>query len=258
MEWKNFLLCDEPLSFEKVKKFTELERPDKWPSNEDLLAYLRDNPREAIRDAKAHRPEIESHGGNIDEIIRSFERFKDFEGFEIKRLQNLKHWNKIKMYLEKNNLASEGIKVIIIDNEEYWKNFYGSNPSKSVAEMKTIILKKELFECEDISEENLSWIVHEIGHLSFYDFLDDKKDEYMREVRERQKYAATAMESIAFQEQLNYLKSLGKTREDCLAFMESYVEESFGPDENSNSAQKKSKQREMEQLMRYVNDVFGL
>lgn len=255
-KWKEFLLLDEPLSFEETQKFMQLERPNKFPSNDELLTHLRDRPQEAIQDAEAHRAEIESQGGNVEKIVENYNRFKDFEGFEIKGLEDLKHWDKIKTYLEKNNLASEGIKIIVIDNEEYWKNFYGSNSSKSVVEPKTIVLKKELFEREDISEENLSWIVHEVGHLSFYDFMDDKKYEYMLGVQERQKYTETAMESIAFQAQLNYLKSLGKTREDSLAFMESYVEESFGPDENLDSTQKEIKQKELEHLIQYVNGVF--
>ena len=255
-KWKEFLLLDEPLSFTGVQGFMQLERPNKFPSNDELLTHLRDKPQEAIQDAETHRAEIESQGGNVGEIIENYERFKDFKDFEIKRIEDLKHWDKIKSFLENSNLKAEGIRVIVIDNEEYWKNFYGSNPSKSVVEPKTIILKKEVFEQEDISEENLSWIVHEIGHLSFYDFLDDKKGEYMAGVEERQKYTETAMESIAFQTQMDYLKSIGKTREQCLTFMKSYIDESFGLNGNLDSTEKERKQKELEQLIQYVNGVF--
>jgi len=255
-KWKEYLLLDEPLSFTEVQGFMQLERPNKFPSNDELFAHLRDKPQEAIQDAETHRAEIESQGGNAGEIIENYERFKDFKDFEIKRTEDLKHWDKIKSFLENSNLKAEGIRVIVIDNEEYWKNFYGSNPSKSVVEPKTIILKKEVFEQEDISEENLSWIVHEIGHLSFYDFLDDKKGEYMAGVEERQKYTETAMESIAFQTQMDYLKSIGKTREQCLTFMKSYIDESFGLNGNLDSTEKERKQKELEQLIQYVNGVF--
>jgi len=243
-KWKEFLLLDEPLSFTGVQGFMQLERPNKFPSNDELLTHLRDKPQEAIQDAETHRAEIESQGGNVGEIIENYERFKDFKDFEIKRIEDLKHWDKIKSFLENSNLKAEGIRVIVIDNEEYWKNFYGSNPSKSVVEPKTIILKKEVFEQD------------EIGHLSFYDFLDDKKGEYMAGVKERQKYTETAMESIAFQKQMDYLKSIGKTREQCLTFMKSYVDESSGSDENLDSTEKERKQKELEQLIQYVNGVF--
>lgn len=256
-KWKEFLLLDEPLSFTEVQGFMQLERPNKFPSNDELLAYLKDKPQEAIQDAVAHRVEIESQGGNVEEIVKNYEPFKDSKDFEIKRVEDLKHWDKIKSFLESSNLKAEGIRVIVIDNEEYWKNFYGSNPSKSVVEPKTIILKKEVFEQEGISEGNLSWIVHEIGHLSFYDFLDDKKGEYMAGTEERQKYTETAMESIAFQTQMDYLKSIGETREQCLTFMKSYVDESFGSDEDLDNAEKERKQKELKQLIQYVNGVFN-
>lgn len=255
-KWQDFLLHDEPLSFEDLQKFLQLERPGKWPSSEELLAYLRNKPQETIRDVEAHRLEIESQGGNTNEIIKNLKRFENFEDFEIKSLEDTKHWEKIKSFLKEKNLSSEGIKVIVINNEEYWKEFYGSNPSKSVVEPKTIILKKEKFEEEKISDENLSWIVHEVGHLSFYDFLDDKAGEYMAGVEKQQKYTETAMESIAFQTQLDYLKSLGKTKEDCLAFMKSYLEESYGPDKNLDDPQKESKQKALNQLTRYLDNVF--
>ncbi|MDO8469881.1 MAG: hypothetical protein Q7S84_02555 [bacterium] len=257
-KWKEFLLLDEPLSFTEVRRFMQLERPNKFPSSDELLTYLENKPQEAIQDAEAHRVEIEGRGGNVRGIVKNYERFKDFKDFEIKRVEDLCHWNKIKSFLETSNLKTKGIRVIVIDNEEYWKNFYGSNPSKSEVEPKTIILKKELFESENISEENLSWIVHEIGHLSFYDFLDDKNGEYMTGVQGRQKYTETAMESIAFQIQVDYLKGLGKTGEQCLTFMRSYVDESFGSDENLDNSEKKLKQKELEQLIRYVNGVLKL
>ena len=88
--------------------------------------------------------------------------------------------------------------------------------------------------------------MHEIDHLSFYDFLDDKKDEYMKGFEAHQKYTDTAMESVAFQIQIDYLKNLGKTKEQCLAFMKSYVEESSSEDN----------QEEIAQLTQYVNSVY--
>ncbi|MBI4281410.1 hypothetical protein HY625_01170 [Candidatus Uhrbacteria bacterium] len=258
-KWKELLLLEESLSFDEVKRFMQLPRSNRFPSSEELLVYVRNKPKETIQNTEAHRAEIEGQGGSVEAMVKNCERFEGFKDFEIKRVEDLRHWDKIKSFLESSNLKTEGISVIVIviDNEEYWKNFYGSNPSKSVPEPKTIILKKEIFEQEDISEENLSWIVHEIGHLSFYDFLDDKTGEYMAGVEKEQKYTETAMESIAFQVQVDYLKSLGKTKEQCSAFMKSYIDESFGSDQNLDDAQRKLKQKELEQLMRYVQGVFA-
>jgi len=256
-KWKELLLLDAPLTFEEVKKFTQLERPGKWPDNGRLSEYLADMPRQAVRDADAHRQEIIDQGGDPDAMIEKFRSFENAGGIEVKGLDELKHWDRIKEYLEKNNLAPKEMKVIVVDNDEYWDAFFGSNPSKSVIEPKTIVLKKDIFENESASDEDLSWIVHEVGHVSFYDFLDDKKDGYMDEVQKQQKYTDTAMESVAFQTQVDYLKSLGRSKEACQAFMRSYVEESSAPEESMDGAQKASKQQELEQLAQYVDGVFG-
>ena len=256
-KWKELLLLDAPLTFEEVKNFTQLERPGKWPDNGRLSEYFADLPRQAVRDAEAHRQEIIDQGGDPDAMIEKFRSFENAEGIEVKDLEELKHWDRVKEYLEKNNLAPKEMKVIVVDNDEYWNTFFGSNPSKSVIEPKTIVLKKDIFENESVSDEDLLWIVHEVGHVSFYDFLDDKKDGYMDEVQKQQKYTDTAMESVAFQTQVDYLKSLGKSKEACHVFMRSYVEESSGPEENMDDVQKASKQQELEQLAQYVDGVFG-
>jgi hypothetical protein len=256
-KWNELLLGDEPLSFAEVKKFTQLERPGKWPSGARLAEFLAEMPRQAIRDADAHRQEIIDQGGDPEKMIEKFQSFENAKGIEVKGLEELKQWDKIKPYLEKNNLASKEMKVVVVDNEEYWNAFFGSNPSKSVVEPKTIILKKEIFESESVSDEDLSWIVHEVGHVSFYDFLDDKKDGYMEDVQNKQKYTDTAMESVAFGVQVDYLKSLGKTRQECLSFMRSYVDESSGPEDAMDDAQRASKQKELSDLAQYVKGVFG-
>ncbi len=254
---EEILLNDEPLSFEEVQKLVHFERLNTWPSEEKLREYLNGKPEETRRDIVAHKAEIEEQGSNIDDMHKNIERFVVFKRFEVKELGSLKHWGKIKNYLEINNINSDGIKVVVIDNEEYWKTFFGSNNSKSEVEPKTIILKKKIFESENIDDENLSWIVHEVGHVAFYDFLDDKASEYISKVHERKKYIRTAMESVAFQMQIGYLKSIGKTKEACWAFMKLYIEESFGLDESLDDTQKALKQNELEQLMQYVNNVFG-
>jgi hypothetical protein len=256
-KWKELLLGDEPLTFAEVKKFTQLERPGKWPSSARLAEFLAEMPRQAARDADAHRQEIVDQGGDPEKMIEKFRSFENAKGVEVKGLEELKHWDKIKPYLEKNNLASKEMKVVVVDNEEYWNAFFGSNPSKSVVEPKTIILKKEIFESENISDEDLSWIVHEVGHVSFYDFLDDKKDGYMDEVQKQQKYTDTAMESVAFGSQVDYLKSLGKTKQECLSFVRSYVDESSGSEDAMDDAQRASKQKELRDLAQYVEGVFG-
>lgn len=69
---KDLLLCDEPLTFEEVKKLAQMERSNKWPENEELAAYLKNMPERAIEDVKVHRVEIEAQGGNAEELIRNF------------------------------------------------------------------------------------------------------------------------------------------------------------------------------------------
>jgi len=254
--WKKFLLLDEPLTFRAVQRFLRLERPNKFPTEEELAAYLRNVPEEAIKETVKREDEVKKSGGDVDEIVEEYGRFQEFSDFEIKRIEDLKHWNKIRSYLEAHNLKPEGVRVIVIDNDEYWKNFYGSNDSKSGFEPKTIIIRKGVFEEDGVSDEDLSWIVHEVAHLSFYDFLDEKTAEYIAGTQEPQKYIKTAMESIAFQAQIAYLKSLGKTKESVSAFVGTYIEKSFGRDEEIDDDQREVKQKELAQLMKYVDNVY--
>ena len=117
------MLNDEPLSFEEVQKLVHFERLNTWPSEEKLREYLNGKPEETRRDIVAHKAEIEEQGSNIDDMHKNIERFVVFKRFEVKELGSLKHWGKIKNYLEINNINSDGIKVVVIDNEEYWKTF---------------------------------------------------------------------------------------------------------------------------------------
>ena len=97
--------------------------------------------------------------------------------------------------------------------------------------IKTIILKKDVFEKENISIEESSWLVHEVGHVLFYDSLGDDVGKYMDEYYKKNEYTNSFMESSAFQLQFDFLKNNGKSKDDCIAFVKSYLNESFGEDQ---------------------------
>ena len=176
------------------------------------------------------------------------ENLKDFENVEIKKLSELPYWNKINNFLADKKIADS--EIIIIDDEKKWKEIYGSNESKSSHKPMAIILKKEIFDRGDISEENLSWLIHEVGHIEFYKNLGEKVYEYIEEYHRKGEYTDSEMERSAFRLQFEYLKSIGKTKTECVDFIKKYLDGSFG------EKQEEEKKREFEQLMKYIDNVY--
>ncbi|MEI7890445.1 MAG: hypothetical protein WCI36_00595 [bacterium] len=173
---------------------------------------------------------------------------EDFKGAEVKHFSQLKCWDKIKDFDFADKFT--GLEIVVIDDEEKWKNVYGSNDSKSSFSPKTIILKKEVFDREDISDENLGWLIHEMGHIDFYESLGEQIGEYMKKYYAAGKYTESEMEQDAFEKQFQFLKSIGKSKSDCVVMMKKYLNESF---ENNQEEEKK---KELEQLMKYINNIF--
>ena len=138
----------------------------------------------------------------------------------------------------------------MIDDEEKWKNVYGSNDSKSSYSPKTIILKKEIFDREDISDDNLGWLAHEIAHIDFYNGLGNGLEAYMQEYYAAGEYTESEMEQKAFEKQFQFLKSIGKSKDDCAAMIEKYLDESFDKD------QKDERANEQANLTRYIERVY--
>lgn len=176
------------------------------------------------------------------------ENLKNFENVEIKKISELPYWNKMSKFLTDKKIVDR--EVVIVDDNEKWKSIYGSNDSKSSHEPMAIILKREIFENENISDENMSWLIHEIGHTEFYKSLGDKLDEYMEEYHIKGEYTNSEMERDAFRLQFEFLKSIGKTKAECLDFVEKYLDKSFGEDD------KEAKEKELEQIKKYMNDVL--
>ena len=143
-----------------------------------------------------------------------------------------------------------GGEVIIIDDEKNWENIYGSNDSKSSLKPMAIILKKEIFDRENISEENISWLIHEIGHIEFYKALGERLDSYMEEYYRKGEYVESEMEKTAFQLQFEYLKSIGKSRTECVEFIKNYFDKSFSENESEK------KEKELEKVTEYLDEIF--
>lgn len=180
-------------------------------------------------------------------LQESFEQY-DFEKIEYKSMSELQCWSRLSGFDFAKKLAD--LKIVVIDDDEKWKSVYGSNDSKSSYYPKTIILKKEIFDREDISDENLSWLVHEMGHVDFYDWLGEGLNEYMEQYYATGKYTESEIEQKAFEKQFEFLKSIGKTKEECLDMMEKYLTDSF------EEGQENKKQQEFEQIKKYLENVY--
>ena len=174
---------------------------------------------------------------------------EDFENVEIKKTSELPYWNKINKFLDSKEIADDD--VIVIGGKERWQSIYGSNDSKSSHKPSAILLKKEIFDREDISGEDISWLIHEIGHIEFYRGLGEGVDEYMEEYCAKGEYTSSEMEKSAFKLQFEYLESIGKTKTECDEFVINYLDKSFKGSENNEKAWE-----ELKQIREYLNEVY--
>jgi hypothetical protein len=179
------------------------------------------------------------------------ENLGDFENVEIKKLSELPCWKKISNFIASKKMSGiDNLETVIVTGGKQWEKVFGSNDSKSSHEPMTIILKKEIFDNENISDEDASWLVHEIGHIKFYQDLGDKLDVCMEDYHKRGEYTGSDMEKSAFGMQFEYLKSIGKTRGGCEDVIRKYLEKSFGEDE------KESKANGYKQIVIFLDNVY--
>lgn len=231
----------------EMDHFKEFLRDKFFTKGEDYVYGIIKNVQEKIDQEKINK--ITETFKESEAEIYVKENLKDFEKVEVKKMSELIFWREVNIFLANKGITDiEDEDVIIIDDEEKWKNIYGSNDSKSSYKPKIIILKKEIFDNENISIKNISWCIHEIGHLEFYKSLGEKLDEYMKKYHASGEYAASAMEKMAFQLQFNYLKSIGKTKSECMNLVQEYLNKSFKKDEE--------KEEGFKQIEKYVDNVY--
>jgi hypothetical protein len=179
------------------------------------------------------------------------ENLGDFENVEIKKLSELPCWKKISDFIaSKKMVGIDNVDTVIANGGKQWESVFGSNDSKSSYKPMTIILKKEIFDNENISDENVSWLIHEIGHIKFYQDLGDKLDGYMAEYHKKGEYSDSEMEKFAFEMQFEYLKSTGKTKGECEDVIRKYLDKSFGEDK------KESKANIHKQIMKFLDGIY--
>jgi len=236
----------------EMQEFAGFLKDKFFNRGEEYMSEKRSKAQEIIDQEKMNK--IKEKLKETETEIYVKENLKNFENFQIKKLSELPYWNKIDKFLAGKGIADN--EVIIVDDEEKWKSIYGSNDSKSSSKPKAIILKKEVFGQENISDENISWLIHEIGHMEFYENLGEKLEEYMDNFFKSGEYTSSTMESAAFQLQFEYLKTIGKTKEECLNLLQSYIDKTFGRDEDINNAQSEQKHKEIDQLVRYLDNVY--
>lgn len=176
------------------------------------------------------------------------ENLKNFKHVETKKISDLPYWGKIKNFLA--NKGIEDREIIVVDDNERWNEIYGSNNSKSSHKPEAIILKRGIFDKENISYESISWLIHEVGHIEFYKSLGEKLDEYMEKYHAEGKYSDSEMESSAFQLQFEFLKSVGKTKDECRDFIKHYLNKTFVKNE------KEQKEKELKTIEEYLDNAF--
>lgn len=230
-------------------------------SSEDNMEGKRE---QAEIDDQKRIKEIRAENGFSSLIIEKLEaqlyaeeNLGDFENVEIKKISELSCWRKISEFMgNKEIVGIDNVDIVMANGGKQWERVFGSNDSKSAHRPMMIILKKEIFDNENISDEDASWLVHEIGHIKFYQDLGDNLDKYMENYHKRGEYTDTDMEESAFGLQFQYLKSKGKTKNECEGIIKKYLDKSFAEDDKIGEAEKEAKEKEYNQMMKFLDNIY--
>jgi len=123
--------------------------------------------------------------------------------------------------------------IIAVVPDDLWVK--GSQPSESTAERKLILVKQSYFEARENPDE-IAWMIHELAHCQ--KFLDSgSPEEYQGDMQKfafddlktEYPYPNNPVEQSTFTKQFQYLKGLGKSRENVLAMISEYYDKEDFP-----------------------------
>ena len=247
----------EPLSWPEAREALAATTAAEWPDEEALRTKVSGLAEAAVARVAADRDKIAAAGLDPARVAEEYERFRKFDKFRVAGLETSPHWPRLREYFDRAGIKEAGrLKVIVVDDPEFWQTFHGGNPTKSSLEDMTIWAKPEIFDRPDASAGDVSWLVHEAGHLKSYALLGPEARRYQEAVEKSGRYAATSVESVAYQAQLDYLKDQGQSREQCAEFLRRYLADNYGPDARLDPDRRAEKDKEMAQLSRYLEAVF--
>jgi len=257
LEYKYCIEMDMPMTYGAVRLFMRVEMTGDWPEMESLRASILSAPDRAISYLDKHYDEVKAAGVDPDKLIAEYKSLKRLEAATVTPIDHYRHWERIRSYFESLGLkGAEDLPLVMIDDDQYWQVFYGSNLSKSDAESKAVILRKSVFDAPNLSDDMLSMLVHDIGHLIFYARLEERRESYLDSFRRGRKYTSSAMESVAFQTQMDFLKHCGRSEHDVLQFMSEYLDKNYGDKDALDVERRQSRDEEQNDLERYVRGVF--
>jgi len=246
-------LRNEKLTPQEVRTMFSRPGAGEWPTAEQLRDYMCSLPDREIKGLEEHRQEITEHGGNPDAAIAEMAELRKFEGFEINDLEQTEYYPFIAKFMEGQGISPKGVKIIAIDNPEYWKKMFGSNITKSSMESKAITIDKSRFKDLDKRQDLQSWLVHEVAHTAFYDRLGAKLPAYVKQYEKDNRYTDSANESVAYQTQFEFLKKTGWSKEQAVGFMEEYLDEAYGSADEATEEVKK----ELKTLTGFIDAVYA-
>jgi hypothetical protein len=257
LEYKYCVEMDMPMTYGAVRLFMRVEMTGDWPDAESVKGSIMSAPDRAIDHLDKHYDEAKAVGVDPDGLIAGYRKLKRLAAVDVLPLDKYRHWERLRPYFEDLGLKGiEDLPLVMIDDEQYWLAFYGSNLSQSDAESKAIVLRKGIFDALDLNDNLLSMFVHEVGHLIFYARLEEKRESYLDSFRRGQKYTSTAMESVAFQTQMDFLKYRGQSEHDVLQFMTEYLGRNYGDKDALDAERRQRRDEEQNDLERYVRSVF--
>lgn len=231
---------DEPIPYSVAMNILHSPRATEWKNAEQLGNALL----EEIEQRKKDIP--------LDQYLRfrTMVHSKEKSRVDVRSVGDLPYWGELAHFCTGINDV-RNINVVLVDDTDndgqaLWQTVFGSDPSKSSPERKTIFLKKSIFDIGTRpSEMHLSWLVHEIGHTLLYASLGPDAEAYRERTMGNGKYIDNFNESVAFQFQLAFLKSRGVSKEECRSdrFLGEYLSEEMPKEWR-------------EALERYVQEVY--
>jgi hypothetical protein len=257
LEYKYCIEMNMPMTYGAVRLFMRVEMTGDWPELDGVKAAIISAPDRAISYLDKYYDEVHSAGSDPDKLIADYRGLKRLESVTVLPLDRYRHWERIQSYFEALGLRGiEKLPLVMIDDDQYWQAFYGSNLSKSDAASRAVILRKSIFDAPDPGDNMLSMLVHDVAHLVFYARLEEQRESYLDSFRRGLKYTSSAMESVAFQTQIDFLKHCGRSENDVLQFVSEYLSKDFGDKDALDPEIRQSRDEELGDLTRYVRGAF--
>lgn len=173
---------------------------------------------------------------HLKEYLGMSMKTKGLESADLQRIDVIKakdlpdHYKK--QYEALGDKRLENIAIAVIPDDMWVK---GDQPTESQAEHSLILIKESYFKNPKNPDE-ICWMIHELAHCKrFFDsgsnekYQQDMQTRAFEDIESEHTYPNNPVEGFAFGNQFEYLKSMGRSREDITKMLEKYYDKKDFP-----------------------------